>query len=65
MSPLDFGGPFLDEKSGFSIATFPFFGFLLKMPQSGLGSMQGKNTVNMPSAVCASSMKKSLDPTPI
>ena len=36
-----------------------------KMPQSGVGSMQGKNTGNMPSAVCASSMNKSLDPTPI
>ena len=34
-----------------------------KMPQSGVGSMQGKNTGNMPSAVCASSMNKSLDPT--
>ena len=30
------------------------------MPQSGVGSMQGKNTVNMPSAMCASSMNKSL-----
>ena len=28
---------------------------LKKMPQSGVGSMQGKNTGNMPSAVCASS----------
>ena len=36
-----------------------------KMPQSGVGSMQGKNTGNMPSAVFASSMNKSLDPTPI
>ena len=36
-----------------------------KMPQSGVGSMQGKETGNMPSAVCASSMNKSLDPTPI
>ena len=36
-----------------------------KMPQSGLGSMQGENTRNMPSAVCASSINKSLDPTPI
>ena len=36
-----------------------------KMPQSGVGSMQGKNTGNMPSAMCASSMDKSLDPTPI
>ena len=36
-----------------------------KMPQSGVGSMQGKNTGNMPSAVCASSINKSLDPTPI
>ena len=33
-----------------------------KMPQSGVGSMQGKDTGNMPSA---SSMNKSLDPTPI
>ena len=30
MSPLDFGGPFLDEKSGFSIATFPFFWIFAK-----------------------------------
>ena len=37
----------------------------IKMPQSGVGSMQGKNTGNMPSAVFASSMNKSLDPTPI
>ena len=36
-----------------------------KMPQRGLGSMQGKNTGNMPSTVCASLMNKSLDPTPI
>ena len=36
-----------------------------KMPQSGVGSMQEKNTENMPSAVFASSMNKSLDPTPI
>ena len=36
-----------------------------KMPQSGVGSMQGKKTGNMPSAVCASSMKKALDPIPI
>ena len=36
-----------------------------KMPQSGVGSMQGKNTGNIPSAVCASSMNKSLDPSPI
>ena len=36
-----------------------------KMPQSRIGSMQGKNTGNKPSAVCASSMSKSLDPTPI
>ena len=36
-----------------------------KTPQSGVGSMQGKDTGNMPSAVCASSMNKSLDPTPI
>ena len=27
------------------------------MPQSGVGSMQGKNTGNVTSAVCASSMK--------
>ena len=35
--------------------------------KSGLGSMQGKNTEkwNMDSAVCASSMNKSLEPTPI
>ena len=33
-----------------------------KMPQSGVGSMQGKNTGNMPSTVCASSMNKSLAP---
>ena len=39
--------------------------WLKKMPQSGVGSMQGKNTRNMPSAVCASSINKSLDPTPI
>ena len=31
-----------------------------KMPQSGVGSLQGKNTGNMPSAMCASSMNKSL-----
>ena len=37
----------------------------IKMPQSGVGSMQGKDTGNMPSAVCASPMNKSLDPTPI
>ena len=36
-----------------------------KMPQSGVGSMQGKDTGNMLSAMCASSMNKSLDPTPI
>ena len=36
-----------------------------KIPQSGVGSMHGKNAGNMPSAVCASSMNKSLDPTPI
>ena len=30
------------------------------MPQSGVGSMQGKNAGNMPSAVCASSMNKAL-----
>ena len=36
-----------------------------KMSQSGVGSMQGKNTGNMPSAMCALSMNKSLDPTPI
>ena len=36
-----------------------------KMPQSGVGSMQGKNAGNMHSAVCALSMNKSLDPTPI
>ena len=36
---------------------------ILKMPQSGVGSMQEKNTGNMPIAVCASSMNKSLDPT--
>ena len=36
-----------------------------KMPQSGVGSMQGKNTGNMHTAVFASSMNKSLDPTPI
>ena len=30
-----------------------------KMPQSGVGSMQGKNSGNMPSAVCALSMNKS------
>ena len=29
------------------------------MPQSGVGSMQGENTGNMSSAVCASSMNKS------
>ena len=29
------------------------------MPQSGVGSMQGKNTGNMPSAMCASSMNES------
>ena len=40
-------------------------GNIKKMPQSGVGSMQGKNTGNMPSAVCASSINKSLDPTPI
>ena len=34
----------------------------VKMPQSGVGSIQGKNTGNMPSAVCASSMNKSLSP---
>ena len=34
----------------------------LKMQQSGVGSMQGKNTGNMPSAVCASSMNMSLAP---
>ena len=38
---------------------------VIKMPQSGVGSMQGKNTGNMPSAMYASSMNKSLDPTPI
>ena len=40
---------------------------LRKMPQSGLGSVQGKNTAkrNMSSAMWASSMNKSLDPTPI
>ena len=32
------------------------------MPQSGVGSMQGKDTGNMPSAVCASSLNKSLTP---
>ena len=37
----------------------------LKMPQSGVGSMQGQDTRNMPSVVCASSMNKSLDPTQI
>ena len=36
-----------------------------KMPQSGVGNMQGKNTRNMPRAVCASSMNKSLVPTPL
>ena len=36
-----------------------------KMPQSGIGSMQEKNTGNMPSAMCPSSMNKALDPTPI
>ena len=36
-----------------------------KMPQSGVASMQGKNTGNMPSTVCASSINKFLDPTPI
>ena len=36
--------------------------FIGKMPQSGVGSMQGKNTRNMPSIVCASSMNKSLTP---
>ena len=36
-----------------------------KMLQSGVDSMQGKNTGNMPSAVCALSMNKSIDPTPI
>ena len=40
-------------------------GLKKKMPQSGVGSMQGGNTGNMPSAVCASSINKSLDPTPI
>ena len=35
------------------------------MPQTGVGSMQGKSTGNMPSAACVSSMDKSLDPTPI
>ena len=41
--------------------------FVEKMPQSRLGSMQGKNTAkrNMSSTVCASSMNKSLDPNPI
>ena len=38
---------------------------VLKMPQSRVGSLQGKNTGNMPSAMCALSMNKSLDPTPI
>ena len=33
------------------------------MPQSGVGSMQGKNTGNMPSAMCTLSMNKSLDLT--
>ena len=36
-----------------------------KMLQSGVSSMQVKDTGNMPSAVCVSSMNKSLDPTPI
>ena len=31
-----------------------------KMPQSGIGSMQGEKTGNMPSVVCASSMNKFL-----
>ena len=31
------------------------------MPQSVVSSMQGKNTGNMPSAMCASSMNKSLE----
>ena len=44
---------------------FAIFEISKKMPQSGEGSMQGKNTGNMPSAMCASSMNKSLDPTPI
>ena len=35
---------------------------LQKMPQSGVGSMQGKNIANMPSAVSASSINKSLAP---
>ena len=42
-----------------------FLFIFIKMPQSGVGSMQGKDTGNMPSAVCALSMNKSLDPTPI
>ena len=35
------------------------------MPQSGVVSMQGKDTGNMPNPMCAFSMNKSLDPTPI
>ena len=38
--------------------------FQIKMPQSRVG-MQGKNTGNMPCAMCALSMNMSLDPTPI
>ena len=38
--------------------------WIKKCPKA-VGSMQGKNSGNMPSAVCASLMNKSLDPTPI
>ena len=52
-----------DNKNNILINSVRAF-VITKMPQSGVGSMQGKDTGNMPSAVCASSMNKSLDPTP-
>ena len=59
------------EQTHFVYASRQSFGFshhvkgFSKMPQSGVGSMQGKNIGNLPSVVCASSINKSLDPTPI
>ena len=57
--------PNFDERAASDIRHLKVGGYKQKMLQSGVGSMQGKNTGNMRSAVFASSMNKSLDPTPI
>ena len=49
--------PNLEENTNVGVLSNDFK-YIIKMPQSGEGSMQGKNTRNLPSAPCASSMNK-------